>query len=196
MASASGLVAAVVSAVAEDHHRFAPGLLGQDVLRHRVDGIVEQGSAGRASIRAEAQETEVQSVGRACQAAELLDMGVELDEHGAILLAAEHGLKEDVTGERLVADKGALTAAGVDHEGDGERELGALREVADRHLFPVLLEDEVVLAQAARRFAVLARDDGRDRHDPRCHLERGHGLVRLRLLRCGGRSGLSPARSG
>ena len=105
------------------------------------------------------------------------DAVVELHKHRAVLLAAEHGLEENVAGKRLVADEGSLASARVDHQGKREGKFGALREVVNRLLFAILLEHEVVLRHPAAWLAVLAFDDGGDFDDTRRYLERGHRFV-------------------
>ena len=115
--------------------------------------------------------------------AELQDGGIELDQHCLVLRPLHHGGEEDAARGDLVLDIVALAAAGVDHEGEGEGKIGALREVADILGFPVLLENEVVAGKTADRLARLVEHDRRDGYEPGLHPERGDGGKFLRGCR-------------
>ena len=92
----------------------------------------------------------------------LQDGAVKLDQDGAVVWAGEHGGEEGAAGGDLVRDVGALAAAGVDHEGEGERKAGALREGGDGLGLAVLLEEEVVTGEVGDGLAGFVADDGGD----------------------------------
>ena len=141
-----------VLAVGDDDDRLAPlALLPEQLfLGHEVEGVVEGGAARRAE-GLELLGEHVRIVG------EVLDQGharVEFEQQG-LVLGPDH-LEEEFGGGfllelQLVGDR----RAGVDQEGDGQRQFGSGREILDLLGDVVLVQDEVVLVQVGDVLAFL-----------------------------------------
>ena len=204
MASLPEKLAAVVAAVGEDDHGATAYLVAEFDFGDGADGVEEERSAAARGTDVvvglrEVGEAMLEGGGVGGELDELEDARVELDQDGAVRGPGEHGGKEDAAGDDFVGDVGALAAAGVDHEGKSEGEVGALREVGDGLGFAVLFQQEVGAGEAGDGLAGGVADDGGDgdeigldlegRRDVRS--ERG-GLFRRRGWGCG--RGLGEAR--
>jgi len=171
-------VASVISAVGEEHHGSTAHLRAEFDVGDGDDGIEEEGTA--AARRAD-HVMRLGEVGKpmhesrliGCEFDELQDAVVELDEDGAVVWSGEHGGEEGSACGDLVGDVCALGAAGVDHEGEGERQTGALREVGDGLRLAILLELEVVAGEVGDGLAGLVACDGGDGDDAGGDFERG-----------------------
>ena len=205
--------AALVFAVGEDDHRFAPDLVLQLLVRAQIDCVVEQGASRRGGNRPAAQSRRstahagidlhlVQGAGQVTHiVGEVLievHIHIKVDDEGKVLLT-QHAAQK--LGARLLLDgqHARLAGAGVDHDAQGQRLVRFRRKILDGLRLAVLEHLEVVFGEVGNQHAVLVLHIEEQVDDVDLRLE---GLQRffigrrLRLLvlgwewRCEGGSGI------
>ena len=108
-----------------------------------------------------------------------------MNDEGAVLVHAQHLVEKRRTGVFLFAQNAPLAHAGVNQHSQSERQVGLMREVADRLRPVVFLNFEIILSQAADDVTLLVADGGEhidnlDVHGDRRRL--GLRACRRRLL--------------
>src|ERR1019366_4121143 len=84
-----------------------------------------------------------------------LHLVIEVDNERLVFVFAQYVFKERVAGGALRVDNGALAAAGIHQQPEGQRQIGFAGEIADDLRPAVFLEDEVVLVEVGDNMAIL-----------------------------------------
>ena len=89
-----------------------------------------------------------------------LDLEIEVDHEGAVLIRPQHLAQKAFARVSLVGEYAPRAAAGIDQQSDGQRQVALLREVLDGLRAALLIEQEVVASQILDDLVLLVADGG------------------------------------
>src|SRR5271157_535226 len=108
----------------------------------------------------------LQLLARRSQVLQELDLPIEVDYEGLVLVVWAHEVVEEaVAGDALLLDQTALARAGVHQQSQGEGHVSHLGEIVDGLRLAVLLQFEVVFGQVVDDLPVLVEHRGENVDD-------------------------------
>lgn len=201
-----GFLAAAVDAVGEDDERFAALLLFHQFIGGEVDGVVQKSARTAMAVPAAAVvsaagitasggttpgtgarelrgvdlvDGSLKFLARGGKVLEELDLAIEMDDKGFVLVLAEDVIEEGSAGGKFLVEDAALAEAGVNKKAEGEREVGFIGEIRDGLRLGVLFEKEVVFGEVVDEGVVFVAD-GNEEIDGVDVDGNGRGLLRER----------------
>src|SRR5580700_6872867 len=204
-----GELAALIFAIGEQDHRFAPSLFGQHVVPGKIDRIVEQRAArvaGRDGSASDPGRSKISSanvdfgfVQRRLQPVDVIGeilqqvyVAIEADDEGFVVVA-QNLFQKCAADFFLHVEDALLAAAGINEDSERERQIRFRSEVLDGLRLAVFGDCEIVFGQVGNKHALLVFYVEEELHHINVDLQRlpgvlvitGLGLARLALGRLG-----------